>query len=865
MPKLKKQIQLRDLANIRTWVTDSNPFSDYFRLTQVPDVVPGGKSGFLINGSPLLVRSTEILVELVDADGNPIYTSPIKNYQEGMARVVGFEVYEDAAPGPATLTILGEVAYNKDGTRTPNDWIGTYNVKWQKIVNIEPGKPNTSVIRLYNKPNLSVYEQLIPYRQVTTGSTISISSGTLSAQYIEGNVQLVGDDITKLQRVVTPAATQITADQPIFNRYTIGGQFTASIDGNIFTSSIASVQSDMVAKLNNYYVSGTAALSRWSTNAYSMSYQLASTYTTQSLNRSFANIKLGNLTTFTGDIQRAKIYIRGADQKNQKYELFEDVLLEAHELTISQSYTGEQVELGEIIDQPFLNTNWSAGLIANSNYYLPTGSIVATYDATVLMDSAYLAGNGMGTITSSYSAVPLAWMGISQSMNFTANAEYTFTADIVCIKPTDTFIARMDVYLYGPAFAGGTGNELGKRIASFLVPEGKRKNFYGFSTNFEPPADDTAVLRFVVYGGDWSVSKAKILSSRETGFNPDEITIYSPVVNRRFEHVQFKAELYDANSNMVPLLIETDPLYFDGGNLVFRGGDTRIDGLLTVAPSGSGPTLTTKGFKNKLGVLVEGGQAISIGPPIPQIKNRSTAFFAGTGSAGPEISVGDKLHGYINQSTNEFVLEIEGTLLVGSGSNKVDIRKLIPGQSSYGNFTMASGTYADFQEVRARRAFLAGTETSEIGRFGQYSRVTGPTFVGSASMANALTSSYNPFLTGSSVMIISGVIVLNPTQSIINDTLYGNFTLDISASSITDGTYVMSYDLSTATQWGSYPPDSGSSYTSVVNGSNYYVISPSNFSPNPTIRYPIYVPAVRGANNTLYWKVNLTTYATPSF
>ncbi len=863
MPKLKKQIQLRGLASIKTWIDDKNPFSDYFRLTQVPDVIPGGKSGFLINGSPLLVRSTEILVELVDANGNPMYVQPIKNYQEGLARVVGFEVYEDAAPGPATLTILGEVAADINGTRTPDIWISTYNVKWQKIVNIEPSKPNTSVIRLYNMPTLTVFEQLIPFRQTITGSLITISSGSVAAQYIASSVQLIGQDITNLQRVVTPAGTQVTCDQPIFNRSTVGGTFSASINGNIFTSSIASLQSNTTAILEDFYVTGTAPLPNWIASNYTMSYQQASSYTTQSLKRSFANIKLANLTTFTGDIQRAKFYVRGTDQQNQKYELFEDVLLEAHELTISQSFSGDQVELGEIIDQSFLDTNWIAGIINNGNAYVTSASVVPTYDATTLIDSAYPSGSAVGAVTGSTSTIPLVWMGISQSLSFLANAEYTFMADIVCSKPTDTFTAQMDVYLDGPVFSGGSGNQFGLKIASFTVPIGLQKSFRGFSVNFMAPSDDTATLRFVISSGEWFVSAAKILSSRETGFNPDEITVFSPVIGRRFEHLQFKVELFDANSNMVPLLIETTPIYFDGGNLIFRGGDTRIDGLLTVAPSGSGPTLTTSGFRNSLGTFIPGGQAISIGPTIPQIFNRNTAFFAGTSSAGPEISVGDKLHGFVNPATNEFVLEIQGTLLVGSGSNLVDIRRLIPGQSSFGNFTMASGTYADFIEVRARRDFLAGTETAEIGRFGQYSRVTGPTFTSSVAIPAALTSSYNPFVTGSSSIVMSGTIVLNPTQSVINDVIYGNFTLDVSASSITNGTYTMGYDLSVATNWGSAPPDS--SYKSVLNGSNFFVVSPGNFSPAPTIRYPIYLPSGRGSNNTLYWKLRLITTANPSF
>lgn len=850
MPKLKKRVQSQGLARIRTWLSDDNPFSEYFRLAQIPEILSGGKSGFLINGSPNLVRTTEVLIELTDIDGNVIFNQPIKNYQEGLARVVSVEIYDDTPPGPGLLTILGEAAFDKDGNRVPDEWIGTYNVKWQKIINIEPTRPNTNTIRLYNRPTLSVTEQLIPFRQTVTGSMVTISSGTLTGQYIAPNVQLVGDDITKLQRQVTTEGTLITSTAPIFVRQTVNGTVFAEVDGVPFTSSVEKLQSNTAAKITNYLTgSGGSIINRWATNNYTMSYQAAPTFITSSLNRSFANIKLSNLTTFTGDIQRAKFYVRGVDE-GQKYELFEDVVLEAIELTLSQSYTGEQVQLGEIIDQPFIDENWEVGVINNGTAY-GAGNVSASYNSVTLIDSVTITGPDTGLAYASGSAVPTIWTGILKDLDFDDVAEYTFQADIVCVKQDPNLDARMDIRLFGPNMSGGQGNELGYLVTSLNSGIGQnRRTFQNFIFNFTAPVADLAKLRFAVFGGQWFISKAKIVSARETGFNPDQISVFSAVINRRFERLQFKAELYDANSNLVPLTIETDAIYFDGGNLVFRGSDTRIDGILTVAPSGSGPTLTTKGIYDINGNFME-GQAIAIGPSIPRVKDRGTAFFAGTSSNGPEISVGDKLYGYYDQAQNEFILQIEGTVLVGSGSNFLDIRSLIPRNSSDKYFDRVRGGQGDFEELRGRRAVSSGDWNSQIARMGRYTRGPSGYIPGTPVTSSNISASVDPLSAPVFTLETSASITIPSTQMFYNDLIYGNMTIDLQEDTLTDGFYNLKFSLTVKSSWESYASASLSAGRILVQEDTIGIDHAADYSPDPILNYPIPVPDTR-LGNTLY-------------
>jgi hypothetical protein len=572
--------------------------------------------------------------------------------------------------------------------------------------------------------------------------------------------------------------------------------------------------------------------------------------------RSFAEIKLGQLTTFTGDIQRAKFYVRGTDE-GQKYELLEDIILEASELTVSQSFTGEQVELGQIVDQPFIDQNWEDGIILNGNSYSFSGDVTGTYNSANLIDSIVLTGTVAATASLSSSAVPVLWTGIRMPLPIETDSEYTFAGDFLCLKGNSEIEGRIEVYLDGPVFSSGQGKQLGLKIAELRSPVGQtRRAFNNFLTNFVGPATDSVRLRFVVYSGEWYISNTRLVSSRETGFNPDEISILAPIVGRRFERLQFKAELYDANSNLVPLNIETDPIYFDGGNLVFRGPDTRIDGILTVSPSGSGPTLTSKGFQDRFGNFID-GQAIAIGPGVPRVRSRNTAFFAGTSSNGPEISVGDKLYGYFDSAQNEFILEIEGTVLVGSGSNFFDIRSLLPRNSSDKFFDRVRGGQGDFQELRGRRAVTAGEWNNQIARMGLYTRGPSGYLPQPPITSSNVTASVDPLAQPAVTLTTSQSITIPSNQTFYNELIYGNMNIDLQEDTLTDGFYNLEFTLTVKTSWLSFASASAGAGQTLITDDTVGVANPGDFSPDPILNYPIPIPPNR-IGNTLYIVTELT-------
>ena len=196
MAVIKKTLFAENLDRYNTFVQDTSPNSTYFNITELPQTFTGGKNAFLIAGSPELVADTLIKIEIKDAAGNIIYHEPgegnsvvningeqfTNEYYEGISKVVAVYVYPDTtAYGPCTITILGELSsyYDDNGLLSPIpvNWQGTYNVKWQRKVNVNPTLANTTKIRFYKRPTASISEVISPVYRIDSNTGIKINTG----------------------------------------------------------------------------------------------------------------------------------------------------------------------------------------------------------------------------------------------------------------------------------------------------------------------------------------------------------------------------------------------------------------------------------------------------------------------------------------------------------------------------------------------------------------------------------------------------------------------------------------------------------------------------------------------------------------
>ena len=318
------------LELVQTYITDTSLNSDYFNISELPDTFSGGKNAFLIAGSDKLLANTEIKIQIIDAAGNICYVEyangaiPIydpKNpsiilsygdYYEGNSKVVAVYVYPNlTAFGPATITILGQA---KD---VPQEWNGLYSVKWTKQVNINPALPNTTRVRFYKRPKVSITEILQPIYQIVSGSKVASAVTQSFANIIVNQLDTFAGDVARVKVYRTSEGDISDYDliqdisieaKNLLTTYTLSG----SVVGNagIFTSdSITKLWN--TSSLNTYLTSSkidngirlkgngtfsyTSSLNLLSSNTYELQLDafysgstnstlgIYATYTTQSL------------------------------------------------------------------------------------------------------------------------------------------------------------------------------------------------------------------------------------------------------------------------------------------------------------------------------------------------------------------------------------------------------------------------------------------------------------------------------------------------------------------------------------------------------------------------------------------------------
>jgi hypothetical protein len=151
---------IENLNTTQVFVQDTQ--NEYFIVQDIPDTFVQGRSAFKVFGSQFLKKNVPLKIEILDKSGNTVYVQPVK-YGQGISpkipyRYISVEVYPPPfnVPGEAELVILGELDETKVPFNIPNEFIGTYNVRYLKKVNIDTATViNTQPILFYKKPTVS--------------------------------------------------------------------------------------------------------------------------------------------------------------------------------------------------------------------------------------------------------------------------------------------------------------------------------------------------------------------------------------------------------------------------------------------------------------------------------------------------------------------------------------------------------------------------------------------------------------------------------------------------------------------------------------------------------------------------------------
>ena len=181
MSAIRKRNERVGLGEFDVLIDDTSLISTYFSISELPETFPQGKTPFKIYLNPNLLKSeSEVRVEVIDMNGDVIYSEYPKYMDESGRRLVVLWVYEDDPPGMATIYIVGEATHFENSQRVPEEWRGTYNVRWKRNVMIDPTRPNTAPILFADEPNVVVQEVNMPYleKKFIGNETIIVSSIT---------------------------------------------------------------------------------------------------------------------------------------------------------------------------------------------------------------------------------------------------------------------------------------------------------------------------------------------------------------------------------------------------------------------------------------------------------------------------------------------------------------------------------------------------------------------------------------------------------------------------------------------------------------------------------------------------------------
>ena len=413
----------QNLIEIPTFITEEGlSETKYFNVVGLKEELPTGKSSFLVGGSTFLKPNIRLKLEILDSTGNVIYTEPVRGYRENNLRRISIEIYKDANPGIATLTLLGEL----DSTKMdiPQQWRGVYNAKYIRRFNINTRILNTEPIIFYNQPTVSVFPLTNAFKEYTKQPrhTRILTGQIKNKATAEATVKKTIDPVTKEETF--PTETEKNKSKPFlpfFNlpSFKLAPLFnfkfplfsfsppqgdailhisSGSIDdgmigesltftpasANLDTSANQSLpdsyvippaySSSIVDRLTDtrldiadvVYVSSSDAATKYPINTkedveFSVSYRPLPTESDSVINYfDVADVRLSNMRTISGDVKYVNIYAlsKGA-QSEQGFDLITQTPLEAEEL-IFDSRNIKNGRTGFFLNQNKVNSYWNA-------------------------------------------------------------------------------------------------------------------------------------------------------------------------------------------------------------------------------------------------------------------------------------------------------------------------------------------------------------------------------------------------------------------------------------------------------------------------------------------------------------------------
>jgi hypothetical protein len=569
---------------------------EYFQITEFPTRLTAGKNLFKLRGHPINLRVGSILgIEVLDYNGDPIYSEVVDFIDEDKSRVIAIYIYSNTSPGDCTVTLIGEAV------NVPAEWQGRTNTRWSRTVPVNPNVSNVSEIIFDRAPNVTV-DELIGVkldRIYTDGQFPTFTTG--SVRYFSYNdqpaIEITGAEFTTDMSTGTVTVTTPTNPSPTPNYL---------VNTTPFVSTIKKILSPTLALLDAQYTVtspqsiSTHTYTEFDYSAFAISYEATPQYVETENSESFAYIQVKGLQPATGDVSRIKVFTNNKGTVGD-WELVNDVELSETEIfvTSTASLLPDQ-GVGNFTNQAHVDTYWTASAFQSGNT-LSTPTLTWT---TASLNNAMQITTPTLTERNQCAVVSIKpdYAGV-----FISGSSYKITTDALGT-------GRISFYLSGSAFYQDPtdyfnqefAQPMGKRIGEIYTTATSQR-FDDRVFSFDADYTGTATLNIVIESGEWQIADIKCTSDNDSGYTPNYTRIKTsiPTMHKIDNQISFRVEYYNITGQRSQYASNILNKNWEGGNRYIDGDFSMLTGSLYVADSlNSGVAISgypNSGFVRSLG------------------------------------------------------------------------------------------------------------------------------------------------------------------------------------------------------------------------------------------------------------------------
>ena len=484
-------------------INDNQHDSLYFEVADVPDEFTAGKNMFRIHGNHELLQSnSQILIQVLDISGKPIYHH-VNTFIDIAGRVViGVYVYPETPVGIGKLQIMGIATSRPGGQPIPQSWQGRYNVRWERNVSVVAVKKNKSPIIFQTIPGVKMAEKVRNYL------TQEYVSGTAATQSFSSPISYTYPGYG--QGIITCEEAYFTADMEggIINvpnpNVSLGAGVSLSTEASSsYTGYISAVVNSTQVQVSPYILSvqstnnsggsvtgvvgKTTQISTVNSSyppssfgpisTYTVDWNQTATYASGSNNQqSFASITLKNLDPIIGNVHSVKTWMKSAGYAT--YQLMSEEVLEDRDLLINVDSNLAYDRLGDFRNQAIIDTYW-----ASESVNQPGNEFQVIHSDEQMISSMVITGSSLLSSSTNYPNNPLdtdPYIKVYNTSNTDIYKDNEYNLEFRVAAEADpsgqVSASHMDIYISGSNIAPSDGRNIGHKLVALKTTNAAPSN-----------------------------------------------------------------------------------------------------------------------------------------------------------------------------------------------------------------------------------------------------------------------------------------------------------------------------------------------------------------------------------------------------